>query len=667
MVSAQYLIPAGSEKPLSIRDYKWSPDGSKLLIFTNTQRVWRAHTRGDYWVLDLDDMNLFKLGFELPESSLMFTKFSPDNKMAAYVSNNNIYMESLADHKITQLTKDGSRTIINGTFDWVYEEELSLRDGFRWSPDSKKIALWQLDAEGVNDFYMINNADSLYSKLIPVQYPKAGTKNSACKVGVITIEDSDIKWMNVPGDARNNYIARMDWAAGSDEIYVQHLNRLQNKNEVMLCNASSGEVKTILTEIDEAWVDIDDDMLWFNDGKNFTWVSERDGWRHIYIVSRDGSDVELVTEGDFDVISVQYIDDKNGWIYFIASPEDRGQRYLYRVKLEANGNIERLTSMEFSGTSRYSISKNSAWAIHTASDFNSPSVTSLVSLPDHKVVRKLVENKKLKETVDALNITNAEFFTITTEDGVELDGMKIAPPNFDPNKKYPVLFYVYSEPGSQTVLDSWGFFNLYHQMIAQKGYIIMSIDSRGTPAPKGREWRKSIYRKIGILTSQDQASALKAIAEKWDYIDTARIGIWGWSGGGSMTLNMLFRYPELYKMGIAVAPVGDLRFYDTIYQERYMGLPSVNAKDYKNCSPVHFAENFKGDLLLIHGTGDDNVHYQNSEVVINELIKHNKYFTMFAYPNRSHSIYEGRNTTRHLFTMMSNYLYEHLKAGGIDK
>lgn len=665
MVSAKLLVPEGKTNPLAISNYIWSPNRSMLMIFTNTARVWRYNTKGDYWVLDLKTNKLQKLGGDAKSSTLMFAKFSPDGKKVGYVREHNVYVENLSDGKITQLTSDGSNTIINGTFDWVYEEELDLRDGFRWSPDSKSIAYWQLDASGVQNFYMINNTDSLYSKIIPVQYPKVGTTNSSCKVGVISAEGGKTIWMNVPGDPRNNYIARMDWASSSDEIVLQHLNRLQNKNEVMLANAKTGEAKTILTETDEAWIDINDDMNWLNDGKEFTWVSERDGWRHIYIISRDGQKIKLITPGNYDVVDVQSVDEKTGWVYFIASPENASQRYLYRVPLDGKGKLELITPKEFSGSNSYQISDGANYAIHSFSTINNSPVTNLVSLPDHKVVRKLVENKILAEKINALKRLPAEFFKIDIGSGVTLDGYMIKPADFDPAKKYPVLSYVYTEPAAQTVVDRWsGAGYLWHLMLAQQGYIIVTVDNRGTPAPRGREWRKSIYKKIGRLNSSDQAEAMKAMLKKFNFMDAERVGVWGWSGGGSATLNAMFRYPDLYKTGMAVAAVSNELFYDTIYQERYMGLPTSDNDAYKEASPISHAKDLKGNLLIVHGTGDDNVHYQNAEYVINELIKNNKPFTMMAYPNRSHGIYEGQGTTVHLYNLLTKYLHDNLSASG---
>ena len=665
LVPANLLIPEGDTTTLSISDYQWSPDKNMLLIFTNTARVWRYNTRGDYWILNLATKKLMKLGDNAPESSLMFTKFSPDNKKVAYVSEHNVFVQDLSDGKITQLTFDGSETIINGTFDWVYEEELDNRDGFRWSPDSKSIAYWQLDASGIGVYLMLNTTDSIYSHTVPVQYPKVGTTNSSCKVGVVNVEGGETTWMRVPGDPRNIYIARMDWAGNSDEIYVQKLNRMQNQLDVMLCDIKTGSVETILTDTDKAWIDINDDMHWFNDGKNFTWVSERDGWRHIYDISRDGKNVNLITSGNFDVIEIETIDFKNGWIYYIASPENPTQRYLFRVSLDGGGGtIERLTPADLIGTNTYQVSEESNYAIHTFSNINTPPVIDLVELPSHKVIRSLVTNQKLKKTINALKRLPTEFFKVNIGDNVVLDGWMIKPLDFDPSKKYPILYYLYGHPAAQTVTDRWGgFLNLWYLMLAQNGYIVASVDNRGTPAPRGRDFRKYIYKNVGGLTSKDQAGAMEEILKEDNFVDPDRVGVWGWSGGAVSTLNLMFRYPDIFKTGMAVAPVTDERLYDTIYSERYMGMPADNTDGYIESAPLTYANQLKGNLLIVHGTGDDNVHYQNTERLINELVKNNKQFSMMAYPNRSHSIYEGQGTRQHLFTLLTNYLYTNLPTG----
>ncbi len=664
LISADQLIPRGKEQPLSISNYIWSNDKKQLLIFTNTKRVWRYHTKGDYWVLNLKSGKLQQLGKGLPESSLMFAKFSPDDNRAAYVSEHNVYVEDLATQKINQLTHDGSTTLINGTFDWAYEEEFSCRDGFRWSPDGKHIAYWQVDAKDIRNFLMTNTTDSIYSYNIPVRYPKVGEDPSSCKIGVVNANGGATTWMKIPGDNKQNYLPRMKWTEDSHHLVIEQIVRKQNEITLWQSLIKSGMSKAIYNEKDKAWIDAinPDDWLWLNDGKEFTWTSEQDGWRHLYRISSDGKTKTLVSEGDYDVISIQELDTKGGWCYFIASPDNATQRYLYRLPLYKNGKAERLSPSNQAGTHSYQIAPGGRYAFHTFSNLNNPPIKELISLPDHKRIRLLIDNKDYRAKYDELSTGEKSFFKVTTADGVEMDGYMMKPPNFDPNKKYPVIFYVYGEPAGQTARDGWQS-NLWHVMLTQKGYIVITMDNRGTPSPKGRAWRKSIYRKIGVINSNDQAMAAKEIM-KWDFVDANRIGVWGWSGGGSMTLNLLFRYPEIYKTGISVAPVANQLYYDNIYQERYMGVPWENKEDFLEGSPITYAKNLEGNLLLIHGTGDDNVHYQNAEALINELILHNKLFQVMPYPNRSHGIYEGKNTRRHLYSMMTDYMLKNLRGGG---
>ena len=664
LVSAKQMTPDGATKPLKIDAYEWSTDKQLLLLFANTQRVWRYNTRGDYWVLNLKTGSLKQLGGDAKPGTLMFAKFSPDGSRVGYVRENNVYVENLQSGAITALTSDGSETIVNGTSDWVYEEEFGLRDGFRWSPDGQKIAYWHFDKSGVGTFYMINNTDSLYSRPIPLEYPKVGTTNSDCKVGVVSASGGETTWFAVPGDPRNNYIPWMEWADNSSEVLIQQLNRLQNTNTVWLGSVADGSVKTVLIDKDDAWVEVNEDVKWLDGGKAFTWLSDRDGWLHMYKISRDGEKITLLTPGDYDVVKVETIDAKGGWVYFTASPDNPTQRYLFRVPLNGEGTPEALTPQDQPGTHAYQISPDAKWAFQTYSTYETPPVVSLVNLPNHRRQRAMLDNKTLREKVDALKKSPVEFFRVSIGDGVELDAWEMKPPDFDPAKKYPLFFFVYGEPAGQTVLDRWfGNRYLWHLMLAQQGYVVMSVDNRGTPGPRGRDWRKSIYRQIGILASQDQAAAAKKILKTHSYLDADRVGIWGWSGGGSMTLNMMFRYPEIYHTGMGIAFVSNQRLYDTIYQERYMGLPDDNVEGFTNGSPITYAQNLKGNLLIIHGTADDNVHYQSFEKLVNKLIEHNKHFTMMAYPNRSHAIREGKGTSRHLYELMTRYLNENLPAG----
>ena len=664
LVSAKTLTPAGSTRPLGIADYAWSRDGQKLLVFTNTRRVWRLNTRGDYWVLDRRTGSLTRLGENGSEASLMFAKFSPDATRVAYVRANDLYAEKLADGTITRLTDDGSKRCSNGTTDWVYEEEFSLRDAFRWSPDGSSIAYWQIDDEGVKDYVLVNTTDNLYPRTTAIPYPKVGQPNPACRVGVVPASGGKTRWVELPGDSRDFYIPRMDWAADSKELVLQRLNRLQNTNEVTLAEASTGKARTVFTDRDDAWLDVVDDLHWLDDGRRFTWISERDGWRHLHVVPREGGEARVVTNGSYDVLDVVRVDDRRNEVDFLASPDNPTQRYLFRTSLDGSSPAHRLTPTDQPGTHEYQVAPDGRWAIHTYSTFDLPPRIDLVSLPDHKVARTLADNAEVKAKLDALRPTPTEFFRIDIGDGVELDAWSIKPSGFDPSKKYPLLVHVYGEPAGQTVLDRWDDRNgLWHRMMAQRGYLVVSVDNRGTPAPRGRAWRKCIYRQIGILASKDQAAALRALEKQWPFIDPERVGIWGWSGGGSMSLNAIFRYPELYRTAVAIAFISDQRLYDTIYQERYMGLPDDNPSGYRDGSPITFADRLRGKLLLIHGTGDDNCHYQSCERLVNRLIAADKDFRLMAYPNRSHGISEGENTSKHLYKLMTRYLEENLPVG----
>ncbi len=662
-VSARRLVARGSSAPLDVDEYTWSSDGSTLLIFTNTRRVWRQNTRGDYWVLDTKGGTLKKVGGDAPESSLMYAKFSPTGDRVAYVRQGDLYVERLADGRITRLTTGADSLHVSGMTDWVYEEEFDLRDGFRWSPDGARIAFWHFDMTGVGRFLLVDDTDSLYPFVTPVQYPKAGTTNSAVTAGVVSADGGPITWLQVPDDPRQNYLPRLEWA-GPQELVLQRMNRTQNADRVMLADATTGAVRTVLVERDSAWLDVVDDLHWLGDGKEFTWLSERDGWRHVYRVSRDGKTVQLVTPGAFDVIEVAAVDEPGGWLYYVASPENATQRYLYRTRLDGRGTPQRLSPLDKPGSHSYDISPDAHWAFHTYSSFDTPPVTDLVRLPTHAVVRTLSSNDQLRAAVAPLTRRGVEFLRVPLPDGATLDGWMIRPRDFDSTRAYPVLMYVYGEPAGQTVLDRWmGAPGLWYRALADQGYIVASVDNRGTPAPRGRAWRKVVYGAIGVLSSREQADAVRALTRSRPYLDSTRVGIWGWSGGGSSTLQAMFRYPDVYRVGMSVAPVPDERLYDTIYQERYMGLPQENAAGYETASAINHAEGLRGHLLLVHGSGDDNVHYQGTERLLNRLIALGKPVDFMEYPNRSHCICEGRGTTLHVFSLLSRYLFEHLPAG----
>jgi len=661
IVSATDLIPPGTNEALKIDDYAWSDDTSKLIVFTNSKRVWRRATRGDYYVFDLRRKLLIKLGGKAKPSTLMFATLSPDGRKVAYVCERTVFVESLDSGHITRLSSRGSDTIINGTSDWVNEEEFDLRNGLRWSPDSKYVAYWQFDTSGVREYSLINNTDSLYPAITSYAYPKAGETNSACRIGIVSVKGGKTHWFHVNGDPRNHYIPALEWAKDSSGVVIQRLNRLQNTNQLIFMSCNGKESHVILTETDAAWVEVMNNWQWMDKGKRFLWLSERDGWQHLYSIDPTTRETKLITPGNFDVIELAGMDVPNGWVYFIASPTNAAQRYLYRTSLDGSENIVQISPTSQPGTHSYEFSQDCRYAIHTYSSFGNPPVIDLVELPSHHSIRVLEDNAKLRAKVALLQRCPTEFFRVGISNGVALDGWCIKPSHFDPSKKYPVLFHVYGEPAGQTVLDRWGGENfLWHWMLAQQGYFVMSVDNRGTPAPRGREWRKSIYRKMGVIASADQAAAVQEILRQRSYLASDRVGIWGWSGGGAMSLNAIFRYPDIYRTAMAVAFVSDERFYDTIYEERYMGLPAENKEDYKNASAITFAKQLKGNLLLVHGTGDDNCHYQNFEVLVNELIKENKSFSMMSYPNRTHSIREGKNTKLHLFETLTEFLKEKL-------
>ena len=481
-------------------------------------------------------------------------------------------------------------------------------------------------------------------------------------------------WLEIPGDPVQNYIVRMEFIPKTEKILIQQLNRKQNQSRLFIAESGSGKCKMISEETDPAWVDVyqpgnqyvidfTNRFVWLKSENSILWDTEKDGWRHFYAISLDGKQERLVTPGNFDVMDLKYLDEEGGYVYYMASPENATQKYLYRSKLNGKAQPELMSPVQLKGTHDYSFSADGKYASHTFSNhFTLPS-REFIAVEGHK---PLVEKESIIARLDSLQKKpTVEFFTIKTSDNIEVDGWMVKPTDFDPAKKYPVVFYVYTEPAGGTVTDNYGIGqnSLFDGNMAEEGYIYMSLDNRGTPVPKGREWRKAIYRKVGQVNIRDQAIAAQEVM-KWSFIDTARIAVWGWSGGGSATLNLMFQYPGIYKTGIAVAAVGNQLTYDNIYQERYMGLPQENMEDFVNGSPVTYAKNLKGNLLYIHGTGDDNVHYQNAEMLVNELVKHNKQFQFMAYPNRTHGISEGEGTSQHLSTLYTEFLRKNCPPGG---
>jgi dipeptidyl-peptidase-4 len=667
---------------LDIDDYAWSSDGKQLLVFTNTRKVWRQNTRGDYYVIDVARGTEKKLGGTAPDASLMFARFSPDGTRVAYVRQNNLYVEQIASGAITPLTIDGTvppgnapwapataGTVVNGTSDWVNEEELDIRDGFRWSPDGQRIAYWQFDTSGVGNMTLVDDTAALYPKTTTYAYPKPGTPNSAVRVGVVPAAGGATTWMKLPGDPRNTYVASLDWIdAGT--LAMQQLNRLQNENDYLLADAATGGVTRAFQDPSypmaghPTWVDVQEDVEWIDGNKAFLWLSERDGWRHIYRVARTGGAATLVTKFDAEVTNLVALDETAGVVYFLASPSNPTQRYLYRAPLDGSSAPTRVTPASEPGWHTYTPSPSGKLAFHTYSSFDRVTSMDVVSLPEHRSLRGLTDPSALQQRLADILKPAAEFVQVPIGGGTTLDGWVLKPASFDPSKKYPVIVQVYGEPAAQTVTDRWGgSTTLFHRALAAAGYVVVSFDNRGTPAPKGAAWRKVIYGAVGEMAAAEQAAAVKAFAASHAYVDRDRIGIWGWSGGGSNTLNCMFRDADVFKVGVSVAPVPDQKLYDTIYQERYMSTPELNEDGYGRGSSINFAAGLGGRLLIVHGSGDDNVHYQGTERLVNRLVELGKPFDLMVYPNRTHAISEGPGTTPHIYQLIARYFVTNLPAG----
>ena len=746
--------PNALQLPVSIDSCQLSNDSNLLLIYSNSRKVWRNKTRGDYWIFNRTNKIFRKLGgnFASP-SSLQFAKISPDSTRVAYVFQNNIYSEEIVSGKIIQLTFDGNRDIINGTFDWVYEEEFGCCDGFRWSPDSKKIAFWRLDSSLEPDFFMLDDVNfsvtsnidqrvhksnienfqtssnsilfeeglvnetpsvvgserlQAYPRLISFKYPRVGLPNAEVTIGIVSLPECDLESYDVVANTKfvsfdesgEYYLPSMEWYNEGGRLIVQRIPRSQRSCSTYLINPETGTSQLLYNEEDKggAWQTVFP-IFPIDYGDFFLRVSEQDGWRRFYLSSFSSptkfTPITLPNVDVIDFVSFDY--DSRGMIigiYYYASPDNATQRFLYRASISGvnervvvlesmekeNGHDDVFVSSSDFGFERWIISPDSNWAICYRSSFGVPNRVDLVKLDSASaiVVNHLVDNIELREKIAKEKFGKNEFFKTEIDSNfdfeigltqvetpvtskVSIDGWIMLPRDWDPtsSKKYPVLVYVYGEPASQTVVDLWGGSTyLFHRAIAERGCVVLSFDGRGTPAPKGRTWRKCIYQKLGAVGRSDQVAALRQFLSTSPYatkLDTTRIGVWGWSGGGTSTLNLLFNYPDLYSCGIAVAPVADYRNYDSIYQERYSGLLTETPESYFLGSPIHYAKNLQGKLLLIHGSGDDNCHYQTSEQLINALIEEGKDFELFTYPGRSHGIGEGNGTTLHLRKKMLNF------------
>lgn len=644
---------AAQGQRLNVEDLALSGDEQLAVLFHNSVQVWRQNTRGLFTVYD------FRTGKLTPVSVnaglQMFAKLSPDGRKVAFVRDHNLFVTDLASGREQQLTRDGSEDIINGTTDWVYEEELGLRDAFRWSPDSRHIAYWRFDQSAVPAMPIVNETSDIYPKIATLRYPKAGQPNSRVRVGVLDIGSDRTTWLDVGPDT-GQYLARMEWV-GTDSLVVQRMPRKQNSVDVLLVSATTGRARTVMTDRDSAYVDVENGALrWIGKGQQqFLWLSDRSGWRQLFLYGRDGGVIRQLTTDGVDILGIEGVDEPNGYVYVSAAAPTAIERNLYRVSL-GGGSMTRLTTAP--GSHAVSISPDARIAVDIHTTINSPPTATLYALPSMRVVRALQDNAPLKARLARLAVRPAEFFKVPMPDGTRLDAYRLVPAGFDSTKKYPVLMYVYGGPASPQVVDQWGGARgLWHRMLTQQGYVVVCVDNRGS-SWRGRDFRKTTQYRLGVKESQDQIDAARWIGQQ-SWGDASRVGIWGWSYGGFMSSLSAGRGGDVFKAALVVAPVTDWRLYDTIYTERYMWTPQDNAEGYRLGAPQSYANGVTARMLLVHGTGDDNVHPQNTTQYANKLEAAGKPFYMLLYPNRTHSI-SGGNTSVHLFNALTRFLLDNL-------
>ena len=537
----------------------------------------------------------------------------------------------------------------------------------QWSPDGKHVLFVQIDTTDVKERSVLVPTDPSYPGTASRKFARVGGKIEKRKVGIATIETGKIWWLPIEMPEEGFYLGQLEWAGNSSEVLVEWMSRFRDRREFLLVPVG-GEAKTIFSETNEAWAVASQaknrGLIWIDEGKKCIIISEKDGWRHAYLYTREGNEVALLTSGDYDLIARGQADETGGWFYFYASPDNATQKFLFRVALDGTGKQERITPEDQPGTHGYDFSPDSRWAFHTFSSINRPPVVELIELPNHRVVKTLSDNQGLTEVMKDSPAMPTEFVQLDIGDGITVDASVTKPKDFDATKKYPVLVYVYGEPHLQTVLDDWGAAQVdFHRVVASLGYIVVSIDNRGTPAPKGAAWRRAVFGSLGPISTDEQARAIQKLGEVNSSVDMSRVAIWGWSGGGSNTLNALFRRSDVYQVGIAVVPKPQPHLYNAWFQEIYMRTREVNAEGYEKSAPINFAEGLKGKLLIITGSGETNTHIQIIEGLVDRLVELGKPFDYMVYPNRDHGLREGKGTVVHVRMLIIRYLMEHLPAG----
>ena len=652
LVTEELLTNINSGEEIKIGNYSFSGDESQLLIQTDIEGVWRRSRLAVYYVYNLASKQLDKVNQD--DVKIGNAEFSPDGSKVAYTKENNLYIFDIDNYSTKQITFDGDKNkIINGSTDWVYEEEFSFAKAWFWSPYGNSIAYYRFDESRVKEF-SFPTYGGLYPELVTYKYPKAGEQNAVVTIGVYNLETGETKWMNI-GDTDDQYIVRINWTNKNDKLAIRRMNRLQNKQDLMIADVENGSTKIIKTEVSDTWIDENDDLTFLGDNEEFIYVSEESGYNHIYLYNFDGKRDRQITTGDWNVTRVNGIDEEREVIYFTASKESPLERHLYRVNFNGKS-LKKLT--EESGSHAVNMNGDFTYYLDYFSSDSSPLKVTLHNRKGEEV-RVLEDNADLQNRMKEYNLPEKEFFTVDLHDTLSLNAWMIKPPNFDSNKKYPVLMYVYGGPGSQTVMNRFetGQRPMWHNYLASRGYIIVSVDNRGTGA-RSAEFKKIIYKNLGKYEVADQIAAAEKIS-KFKYIDADRIGIWGWSYGGYMSSLALARGNDVFDLAIAVAPVTSWRYYDTIYTERYMQTPQLNPEGYNEGAPLNHAEKIKGDYLLVHGTADDNVHFQNAVEMAAALQNNGIAFESMYYPDKAHGI-GGGATRKHLYEMLSSFIFENL-------
>jgi dipeptidyl-peptidase-4 len=649
VLPANELVKDNSEMNFKFTHNIWSPD-EKQLLFTGTLTARQTKTGGNFYLADVKTKRLRQLTNTTQQQ--VNVNFSPDGKFIAFVRNNNLVLMNLETGEEKSLTHDGQPHVLNGHFDWVYEEEFSIIEGWQWSPDSRHIGYWQIDERRVPEFD-IALYDSLHLNWNRMRYPKAGDPNSMVKIGVVNVKTGQNIWMDIGSDD-DIYIARINWLPASDKLSIQRLNRLQNKLELLIGDITTGKTDVVFTDTDEKYLEVHDNLMFLKTAPQFLWTSERDGFNHIYLYTLNGQLVKQLTKGEWDVSEILGVDEKNRLVYFMASEVSPLENHLYSIDLNGK-NFQRVTQTP--GWHSIKFAPDFSTYLDTYSQINVPPKIGLFNNRG-ELKNIIVDNRQ--EILNEYQMSRFEFLMFEPSDGIRLNGYMLKPADFDATKKYPVLMYVYGGPGSQTVQNRWGGNRgLWFQMLAQKGYIVASVDNRGTGA-RGAAFKKVTYKNMGTWETHDQIEAARYLGTL-TYIDKDRIGIFGWSYGGFMASLCLFKGHDVFKTAIAVAPVTHWKFYDSIYTERYMQTPQLNPSGYEQTAPLAFAKLLTGNFLLIHGTADDNVHFQNSVALVNELIAHNKQFQTMFYPGRYHGIKEvAKNTQEHIYTLMADFILEKL-------